>query len=51
MTIERSVNGESYTVSRKELQEALGDLNKLENLMLLKRFIEENEKEILNPNS
>lgn len=47
LTIERSVDGRGYTLDRRELQEALGDLNDTENLLLLKRFIEGNEQDIL----
>jgi hypothetical protein len=50
LSIERRVNEKSYTVSKNELKEALGDLNDLESLTLLKQFIEGNEEEILNPN-
>lgn len=46
LKIERSVNSNGYNVSKTELQEALGDLNDLESLTLLKRFIAENEGEI-----
>ncbi|VGO18883.1 Histidine protein kinase DivJ [Pontiella sulfatireligans] len=46
LKIERSVDSKSYTVSKQELQEALGDLNDLESLTLLKQFIETNEEEI-----
>ena len=46
LTIKRSVNEKRYDVSKQELQEVLGNLNKLENLTLLKQFIEENEKEL-----
>ena len=46
LTIDRTVGEKNYTVSRKELQEALGDLNDLDSLILLKQFIEENEREI-----
>lgn len=46
LTIEHSKGGKSYSVSREELIEALGDLNDLESLTLLKQFIEENEDEI-----
>lgn len=47
LTIKRTVEGKSYEVSKQELQDALGDLNDLESLTLLKQFIEENEKDIL----
>ena len=50
LTIRRTVKNKSYEVGKSELIEALGDLNDLESLTLLKQFIEGNEKEILNPN-
>ena len=46
LTIEHSKNGKSYSISKNELIEALGDLNDLESLILLKQFIEGNEEEI-----
>jgi len=46
LTIERSINGRRYKISKAEVKKILGDLNRVENLTLLKRFIEENEKEI-----
>ena len=46
LEIERSVNGKSYNMRKEELQEALGDLNDLESLTLLKQFIEGNEEEL-----
>ena len=46
LTIERCVNGKGYSVSKLELQEALGELNDLESLTLLRKFIETNEEEI-----
>ena len=46
LKIERSVNGRSYTVSRNELTEALGDLKDTENLVLLKKFIASHEEEL-----
>jgi hypothetical protein len=46
LTIERSKNGKSYSISKTELIEALGDLNDLESLILLKQFIAGNEEEI-----
>ncbi len=47
LKIEHSVNGRGYEISRKELREALGDLNELESLTLLKEFIKGNEEDIL----
>ncbi|MDH3982438.1 MAG: ATP-binding protein [Kiritimatiellaceae bacterium] len=46
LTIKRSVDGNEYSVSKKELTEILGDLNDLESLTLLKQFIEGNEEDI-----
>lgn len=46
LAIERSANGKNYTVDKAELLNALGNLNDLDSLSLLKRFFEENEKEI-----
>ncbi|MDF7806787.1 ATP-binding protein [Pontiellaceae bacterium B12219] len=46
LTIERSRNGMRYTLSRNELADALGDLNDLESLTLLKAFVESNEEEL-----
>lgn len=48
LTIEHSVNENSYTVSKAELTEVLGDLDEIKSLILLRQFIEENEKDILN---
>jgi hypothetical protein len=48
LKIEHTVNGNRYSMSKTELQEALGDLNDLESLTLLKQFIEQNEADILN---
>jgi anti-sigma regulatory factor (Ser/Thr protein kinase) len=47
LTIEHSVSEKSYTVSKGELTEVLGDLNEMESLILLRRFIKENEKELV----
>lgn len=47
LTIEHSVNKKSYTANKAELIEVLGDLSEMESLILLKQFIEENEKDIL----
>jgi hypothetical protein len=41
------VNKKSYTANKAELIEVLGDLSEMESLILLKQFIEENEKDIL----
>lgn len=46
LTIERSVKGKSYEVSKNELTEALGDLNDLESLMMLKQFMASQEEEL-----
>lgn len=46
LVIERRVGGKGYTVARNELSEALGGLDDAGGMGLLKRFFEENEKEI-----
>ena len=46
LTIQRSVNGRSYAVSKDELSDVLGDLNDMENLVLLKEFIASHEEEL-----
>ena len=46
LTIDRSVNGKEYEVSKAELIDVLGDLNDMESLVLLKQFIEGNEEEL-----
>lgn len=46
LTIERSVNGKEYEVSKSELIEALGELNDTESLILLKNFIASQEEDI-----
>lgn len=46
LTIERSANNKSYSIHKNELVEALGDLNELENLVLLKQFIASQEEDI-----
>lgn len=46
LNIERSRNGKSYSISKSELEDALGDLNSLESLTLLKQFIEGNEDDL-----
>ncbi len=46
LAIKHSVNGKSYEVSKNELAEALGDLNDLESLTLLKQFIASQEEEL-----
>lgn len=46
LTIERSRNRATYAVSKNELIDALGNLNDMENMVLLKQFIESNEKEL-----
>ncbi|MBN2685445.1 MAG: ATP-binding protein [Pontiellaceae bacterium] len=47
LTIKHTVNKKSYTTNKAELTEVLGDLNEMESLILLRQFIEENEKDIL----
>ena len=46
LTIRHSRNGNTYEISRNDLMDALGNLNDMENLVLLKQFIESNEKEL-----
>jgi len=46
LTIERSVNGNNYSLSKEELTDVLGDLNDTENLVLLKKFIASHEEDI-----
>lgn len=46
LTIEHSRNGKDYAVSKNDLVDALGNLNDMENMILLKQFIEGNEKEL-----
>ena len=46
LTIKRTVDGNEYEVSKNELLEALGDLNDLESLTLLKQFIASHEEEL-----
>ncbi len=43
LRILRSAGGESYSVSRSELSEVLGDLNDTQNLMLMKTYIRSQE--------
>jgi hypothetical protein len=46
LTIKRTIGKKEYTVSKNELMEALGDLNDLESLALLKQFITSQEEEL-----
>lgn len=46
LKIQRRLNGKGYEVDKAGLQEALGDLNDLDSLTLLKQFMQENEQEI-----
>lgn len=46
LTIDHSVNGTGYTISKMELIEVLGELNDAESLALLKQFIESQENEL-----
>ena len=48
LMIERVRNGKSYTISKEELTEVLGDLNDLTNLILLKQFITSQEDDLNN---
>jgi hypothetical protein len=46
LRITREVNDGSYTLSRTELAETLGDLNDTENLMLMKTYIRSQEEDL-----
>ena len=46
LQITREVGSESYTVSRTELEETLGDLNDTQNLMLIKTYIHSQEENL-----
>ncbi|MCF7817618.1 MAG: ATP-binding protein [Kiritimatiellales bacterium] len=46
LTIERSVDGAGYSISKMEVLDALGDLNDTENLILLKNYMASQEEEI-----
>ena len=46
LNIARSVNGNSYSVSKEEVTDVLGDLNDTENLVLLKEFIASHEEDL-----
>lgn len=46
LRIERSVSGNGYAVDKTELTDALGELDDLDSLTLLKQFFETNEEEI-----
>jgi hypothetical protein len=46
LKIRRKVNEKSYCVTKAELTEALGDLNDLDSLVLLKEYIGSNEEEL-----
>lgn len=46
LRIIREAGGESYTVSRSELEETLGDLNDTQNLMLMKTYIRSQEDDL-----
>jgi hypothetical protein len=46
LTIERSVNGNGYSISKAELIDALGDLNDTESLVLLKNYMASQEEDI-----
>ncbi len=47
LTIKRRVNGKEYALSKNGLTKALGDLNEMESLVLLRDFIQGNEREIV----
>jgi hypothetical protein len=46
LIIRRSVNGREYAVEKQELQDALGDLNSVDSLKLMKDFFKANEEEL-----
>ena len=46
LKILKTLNGESYTVSRSELENAIGDLQSAGNLKLLKTYIASQEKDL-----
>ncbi|MDZ8117845.1 ATP-binding protein [Pontiella agarivorans] len=46
LTVQHSRNSRSYSVSKNDLTDALGNLNNLENMVLLKQFIQSNEEEL-----
>ncbi len=46
LSIERSAQNKSYSVNKNELVEALGNLNELESLTLLKQFIASQEEDL-----
>jgi len=46
MTIARTVNGAGYTLSRRELEDALGDLRSAGKLKLLKAYIASQEEDL-----
>ncbi len=47
LVIKRKLNGKSYELSKNELIDALGDLNDLESLALMKQFIASQEEELI----
>lgn len=46
LRITRDAGDESYTLSRSELEETLGDLNDTENLMLMRTYIRSQEEDL-----
>jgi hypothetical protein len=46
LIITREAGSESYTVSRSELEETLGNLNDTQNLMLMKTYIHSQEEDL-----
>lgn len=48
LTLKHTINTQSYTLDKDELVEALGSLNDIDGLSLLKQFIQSNENEIGN---
>jgi len=47
LTIKRSRNGAGYTISKRELTDALGNLSDVESIGLAKDFLESNEDAII----
>ena len=48
LTVNRTVDGRDYSVSRKALAESLGDLCEAESLILAKKYIRDLENSLTN---
>ena len=46
LVIRRIVDGREYAVEKRELHEVLGDLNSVDSLQMMKKFLETNEEEL-----